>query len=134
MTKHMIVSFCNTLSLYIGVIWKSKDVFKNNIWFGMMVVLHNSNVLKHGTLWPIIHDLLLVTRDQKVSKLMCWNYFASGHGKRWGRWGSCPFETWNSQRADKSPNTTIVRCSWHCLVLSRTNMYVTMCLLLCRSL
>jgi hypothetical protein len=33
-----------------------------------MVVLQNSNVLKHGTLWPIIHDLLFVTKDYKVSK------------------------------------------------------------------
>jgi hypothetical protein len=64
----MIVSLCNTLSLYIGVIWRAKDDFQNNIWFGVMVVLHNSNVLEHGTLWFIIHDLQFVTKEQKVSK------------------------------------------------------------------
>jgi hypothetical protein len=30
--------------------------------------LQNSNVLEHGTLWPIIHDLLFLTKDYKVSK------------------------------------------------------------------
>jgi hypothetical protein len=71
--------------------------------------------------------------DQRLKGVqMCWNYFTSTHGK--GQWGKCPLKMWNLQRMDKSPSTTIARCSWHCPVLWTMDRYVTMCFFLCRSL
>ncbi len=120
MTKHMIVSSQNMLSLYIGVIWRAKDVFQNNIWFGVMVVLHNSNVLKHGTLWAYY---LLTSCDQRPEDVqMCWN-LPSCHGKGEIN-GACDLLKREICKEHKGLNTTIARCSWRCPILSTMTRYV----------